>query len=325
MRRLAPIALVLALSVRAFAQDATTEARTLFNHGAELVASAQWAEALASFEQSAVKRPHPITTYNIAACERALGRYTLARAHFEQAVAAGVAENGALPASLEADAKSYASQIDQILVHASVVLDPADARIAVDGRPIDFPSPDKGIAGVLPSGLGKAAPSPRFDLTLDPGVHLFTIAREGFADVVVNRTFAPHARVDLKLELDRLPAVVHVASNVAGAIVTVGGADVGPAPVDVTRPAGSYRVVVKKPGYDTYEALIRVKPGEEANLRAPLVLEKIPITKRWWFWTIIGGAVIGVGTAAFFIAEAAAPRARPALLGGGLGWTIKLP
>lgn len=325
MKRLFSFAVVMALSAPALAQDATSEARALFNHGTELVGSAQWAEALASFEQSAAKRPHPITTYNIAACERALGRYTLARAHFGQAVAEGVAQNGALPASLEADAKSYASQIDQILVHASVVVDPPDARIAVDGRPIDFPSPQAGIAGVLPSGPGKAAPAPRFDLTLDPGVHLLTIAREGFADVVVNRTFTPHARVDLKLELDRLPAVVHVASNVPGAIVTVGGADVGPVPVDVTRPAGSYRVIVKKPGYDAYEALIRVKPGEEANLRAPLMLEKIPITKRWWFWTIIGGVVIGAGTGAYFIARAASPPTRPPLDGGGLGWTIKLP
>src|SRR6187402_143183 len=55
------------------------KARELFVRGTTLVQSAQWAEALDAFEQSAALRPHPITTYNIGACERALGRYTVAR------------------------------------------------------------------------------------------------------------------------------------------------------------------------------------------------------------------------------------------------------
>jgi hypothetical protein len=332
MKRLASTLLVFALALGAspaLAQDANVvEARALFTHGTELVANAQWAEALASFEQSAAKRPHPITTYNVAACERALGRYTLARAHFARAVTEGEAQPGALPASLESDAKSYAAQIDDILVHASVHVDPPDARIAVDGRPIEFTTTGgttTGVAGVLAAGAGTAPPASRFDLVLDPGAHVLTLARTGFADVVVNRTFAPKARVDLKLELDRLPAVIHVASNVTGAIVTVGDSDVGPVPVDVTRPAGSYRVVVKKGGFDTYEAQISVKPGEEANLRAPLVLEKTPLTKRWWFWTIIGVAVAGAATATYFIAAGQQQPVRPPENGGGLGWIVKLP
>ena len=61
----------------------------------------------------------------------------------------------------------------------------------------------------------------------------------------------------------------------------VGGADVGTAPVDVSRHAGSYKLVLRKPGFDPYESDVTVKPGEEANLRANLKEEKIPITKPY--------------------------------------------
>src|SRR5262249_17788345 len=46
--------------------DASIEkARQLFTEGTEHVQKAEWAVALASFEQSAALKPHAITTYNI--------------------------------------------------------------------------------------------------------------------------------------------------------------------------------------------------------------------------------------------------------------------
>src|SRR5258706_9800914 len=74
----------------AFAQETTTpasaageqsdpeRARQLYKDGLELVRNAQWAEALAAFEASHELRPHPLTLYNIGACQRALGRYSRA-------------------------------------------------------------------------------------------------------------------------------------------------------------------------------------------------------------------------------------------------------
>src|SRR6187549_2520748 len=55
------------------------EAQALYERGVVQVVKAQWAEALASFEGSAKLRPHPTTTFNVGACERALGRYARAR------------------------------------------------------------------------------------------------------------------------------------------------------------------------------------------------------------------------------------------------------
>jgi hypothetical protein len=304
MRRVLLVLVGVLLCAAAHAQeDDVSQARALFTHGAELVQSAQWSEALASFEQSAAKRPHPITTYNIAQCERALGRYKAAREHFARSLADGET-SGLLPASLAADAHRYAGQLEQVLVHAKFSVTPVDAHVAIDGH---------------------AFAPPLNDVILDPGNHVITLSHEGYADGVISRTFAPGAHADVTLDLDRLPAHLHVSSNEVGAIVTVSGYDVGAVPVDVSRPAGTYRVVVKKQGFDPYEAQIHVNAGQDANLRAPLAHERVAITKRWWFWTIAAALVTGAAVTTYFLARTPPTPVRPPPDGGGLGWVIKLP
>ena len=302
--------IVLAASAPAFADEAkpsasetpdVTKARDEFVAGAELVKKAQWAEALAAFERSAKLRPHAVTTYDIGACLRAMGQYTRARETFVRALAENDKSGGAeLSESLVADSKGYIAEIDRLLATATVHLAPANAAIAVDGRPLEVvagATTPTLVAGTLPPGAGTPPPVASFTLVLDPGAHVVTLSRKGFADAIVNRTFLPGSTTDLKLELDRLPATMHITSNQPGAVVTVNGSDVGVAPVDVSRPAGSYRLVVKKDHFVTYESQVQVQAGEEANLEAKLFAESTSLTQRWWFWTAAGvvaeGAVRG--------------------------------
>jgi hypothetical protein len=303
------------------------EARQKFKDGAELVQKAQWAEALAAFEQSVKLRPHAITTYNIGVCERALGRYTRARATLGRALAENgqAAAGGAqqLPDSLAAEAHGYVDEIERVLAHVRVHVDPPDAAIAIDGRPLEVAgtAPPVLLAGTLPAGVGSAPPQAAFELVIDPGTHVITLSRKGFADVVVNRTLPPGDHSALELSLDRLPATLHVASNTDGAVVTVNGLDVGVAPVAVQRPGGSYHVAVKKAGHVTYETQVTVRPGEDASLRAQLVVQKTPVYKRWWFWSAAGAVVVGAILGGYFGAQAAQT---PKVDGGGLGWAIQL-
>jgi hypothetical protein len=294
--------LLLALfAARAFAdEDAVTQARARFREGADLVQKAQWAEALAAFEQSARLRPHPITQYNIGACERALGRYTRARA----TLAAAVADTtGQLPESLQTEARGWLDEIDRLLAHARLRIEPADATVALDGHALD------------------ASPEGRWELALDPGAHVLTVSRQGWKDVVVNKSYAPGATEELTLALDRLPAKLHVAANIAGAAVELDGLDVGVAPVELSRPAGSYRVVVRKPGWQPYQAQVALRAGEAADLRAALEPHKTPIYKRWWFWTAAGVVVAAAILGGYFGAVASQPQK---VDGGGLGWSVNL-
>jgi hypothetical protein len=329
--------IVLAASAPSFADEAkpsaaetpdVTKARDEFVAGAELVKKAQWAEALAAFERSAKLRPHAVTTYDIGACLRAMGQYTRARETFVRALAEND-KSGAtqLSESLVADSKGYIAEIDRLLATATVHLTPANAAIAVDGRPLEVvagATTPTLVAGTLPPGAGTSPPVASFTLVLDPGAHVVTLSRKGFADAIVNRTFSPGSTTDLKLELDRLPATMHITSNQPGAVVTVNGSDVGVAPVDVSRPAGSYRLVVTKDHFVTYESQVQVRAGEEANLEAKLFAESTSLTQRWWFWTAAGIVVAGAAVGTYFATRTSPTAERPALDGGGLGWTLKV-
>jgi hypothetical protein len=306
----------------AHAQE-TERARAEFLAGAELVTQARWAEALAAFERSAKLRPHAVTTFDIGFCQRALGHYTRARRTFQEALRRNEQSPGELSDSLLEETRGYLSEIEGLLVRVGTTLTPATAALAVDGRPL-LAEPGvqaQLVAGVRPPGPGEQVPQ-SFVLVLDPGPHVLTLRRKGFADAVVNRTFAPGTRTTLKLALDSLPASLEITAAEVGATVTVAGTDVGVAPLTLSRPAGSYRVLVRKPGFVPYESQVTLQPGESTRLRATLPVEPKALYERWWFWTaagaVVGGAVLGTYLATRPDAE------RPPPNGGGLGWVVEV-
>src|SRR6185436_21094154 len=92
--------------------------------------------------------------------------------------------------------------IDRLLAHVKLAVSPATARVTVDGAPPD----------------GR-------DLVLDPGAHVFVAQLAGYADVVRRETLAPGATIELRFDLDSLPAALRIASTQPRAQVTVDSAD----------------------------------------------------------------------------------------------------
>jgi hypothetical protein len=324
MRSQAVLSLVLlivgAAGARADEDPSVTRARQRFVEGAALVRKAQWAEALAAFEESAQKRPHPVTTFNIAACERALGRYTRARRLFELARRE---PQGELPPSLQEEARGLIAEIDHNLVQLEVTVDPPNASLLVDGRPAEVKpdAPGIAVAGTLDPGPGAVVLGGRFTLELDPGQHVITLAQKGYANLLLNRSFAAGSRGMLPLTLARLPARLHVSSNRSSSLVTVDGQEAGRAPIEVELPAGGHKVMVRSSGAQAYRAQVTLTSGEETRLHAQLEVEKIPLYKRWWFWTAAGALLTGAAVGAYYGARASEP---PQLDGGGLQWTAKV-
>lgn len=305
------------------------QARALFLEGLSEVRKAHWGEALAAFERSQALRAHPLTTYNIGACERALGRYTRARRALGRALAGTGADE--LPPSVVTDARAFLEEIEQLLVRLTITVEPTASRIAVDGRPLEpelAPPPGAKaslVAGTLSPGRGNSAPSGAFVLLADPGVHVITLSRAGYGDIVVNKSYRPGQVAAERWVLSELPATIRISSNEARALVAVNGKDVGVAPIDVLRPAGLYRVEVTKPGFVPYAADVRVKAGQESALRSTLVPEKQSLLGKWWFWTAAAALAGGVATATYFAARSEPEPRRPPLDGGSLDWTARLP
>lgn len=303
------------------------EANRQFASGAELVKAAKWSEALAAFERSLAVLPHPVTLFNIGACERALGSYARARRTLVRARELdSAATNGTLSESARRDVDAFLSEIAAILILVDVNLEPAEATIAVDGRPLELTQP--GPIATLTAGLdapgpGRPPPGSRFRLEVDPGAHVIVLSRPGFQDIVRRETFTKGEGGTLDLVLARLDGAIEVRAARSGAAVSVDGVDVGAAPVVVRRPAGSYHVEVRKVGFVPFATDAVLAAGGHVDLSAPLVAETTPITRTWWFWTVAGG-VVALATATTYFATRPDPE-RPAANGGGLGWVLRAP
>ncbi|MBE7482357.1 MAG: hypothetical protein HS104_20550 [Polyangiaceae bacterium] len=185
------------------------QARDAFRLGAGLAEAGQWKDALAAFQRSAKLRPHATTTYNLAFCERALGRYTRARKllllALEQSRAAPTPE---LTPSLETQAKAYLSEAEQKLARVSLSLDDRALAVSVDGRPLELdrtaPRPVL-VAGVREPGPGEALPATEVELVIDPGAHVFVITKAD-ASRVLNLQVEPGATDRIELCLGPKPA-----------------------------------------------------------------------------------------------------------------------
>jgi hypothetical protein len=307
--------------------DPREEARELFATGADLVKAAKWSEALSAFERSFALVPHPVTLFNIGACERALGSNARARRTLTRTLALDrEGSSGALPESARSDVAAFLAEIAAILVTVDVHLDPPSATIAVDGRPLEQTAAGAVptlTAGLAAPGPGQAPPSADFRLELDPGAHVLVLSRPGFEDVVRRETFAKGRAASLDLVLARLDGALEVRADRAGSAVAVDGVDVGAAPITVRRPAGRYHVAVRKAGYVTFETDAVLEPGGRIDLSAPLAPEKTPLTRTWWFWTV-AGSVVALATVSTYFLTRPDPQ-RPTANGGGLGWVLRTP
>jgi hypothetical protein len=298
--------------------DAETQrARELFSTGAAFAKRMQWAEALSAFQEVARLHPHPVVTLNVGICERALGRYTRARATFARVLEAS-RSNEVAPSIVE-EVLNYQRELDRLLVHVSFTLSPQPGiHLVVDGRPLTATDRGVFVAGLATEENDDRVQEGTFELVIDPGAHIFHAAREGYTDVVLNRSFPPAFRGDLRVELERLPARVHVDSTVSPALVVVNGTVVGDTPVDVTWPAGSYQLEVRKPGFAPYQSTVLLEAGGHTDLTARLLPASRPITSQWWFWA---GAVAIVATGALVTYAATRPTPDPPPYnGGGAGW-----
>jgi hypothetical protein len=286
--------------------DATDRAHEAFERGVRLFRDEQWAAALAAFREAAAAREHPRVEYNIAYCEQALGHYAAAVAALQVALA----DQSDLDAGVQPAAIALLAVCEHAVVHLSVTLDPPSAALAVDGLPLIDDGPDALRVAVEQPGPSSPVGRSTFALVLDPGRHVFHASRSGHADVDIERTYAPGARETVDLRLDLLPATVSIRSDPSAASVFVGGRMQGFAPIEIERPAGTYRIEVAADRYDKYASTVALQPGQRLALTAKLNPERDSVLKAWWFWTGLAAALAG-GVVATYELTRPAPQPPP--------------
>ena len=297
-------------------------AREEFRAGGRLVEQSEWAAALAAFERSLALRNHPLTVFNIGVCQRFLGRYTLA-AHTLRLALSPHEGSAELPDLFRDQAKAYVDEIDRKLARITVTVSQPDATIAFDGRPLATTPSDEVVAGIAPPGEGKRVPAKRFVVVADPGSHVLTFQLEGHDTLEVRRDLKPGTAEELSMSLTEQNAELQIDADRPQCVVRVDDVDVGLTPVSVTRPPGRHSITVTKGGFVTYGSAVTLRPGQRTRLAAELPLERIPLTKRWWFWTA-AAAVVATGAIVTYAATRPTPEPPP-YESGSTGWVVPLP
>ena len=180
------------------------EARALFRRGVALAQTSSWEDARSAFERSNQLRPHPVTLYNVAFCEQALGHYTLAARDFASALEGDDSPGlSHLPPELETMARRDLQKIQGELSTVIVVVRDRNDRLLVDGRPLAPAGEHEGrpilLAGTREPGPPERVSASTIQVRLDPGFHVFRIFHEDAAPRDVARTLRPAETTRLEL------------------------------------------------------------------------------------------------------------------------------
>jgi len=193
----------------------TSEAREAFKLGAELAREARWDEARVMFSRSNALKPHPVTIYNLAFCDRAMGRPARALELFQRALDVDHAGPDHLADELIGVTRRYLAEASARVVQVRWSgVEPSELR--VDGRPLEAFVSDGQMFYVLAESPDPPAATRNeaAALLLDPGTHVFVARRPGSADVVETRAVAAgeQLRINFKFEA---PPVPHRAARAA--------------------------------------------------------------------------------------------------------------
>jgi hypothetical protein len=255
-------------------------ARDAFDRAGALFASGRYAEARSEFERAYELGGDARVLYNVAVCEKELGRYARAVGRLRQSLAAG----GALP-------REYLERVRAALD----LLAPYVGRLAVEtSEPGATVYVDGAEAGVSP------LPAP---LEVDVGRHAVAARREGF-DEASQSVDVPREGGSVRLTLvrpapeapPRAPAkgVLHVVSDDPRGVIYIDERPRGVGEHAARLEPGPHRVRVVGGAGELYRAEVLVREGETRTV-------SIQVPRRGevptWVWVAGGVALAGAGTA----------------------------
>ena len=213
----------------------------------------QFDGARTSFNAAYDASKNPRVLFNVAVCEKNLGRYERAIEFFKKELADG---KGQLDAAEEADVKAQIAGLEQFVAQLTVDVNEAGADIYVDENKI----------GQSP------LPGP---VSVQLGERHVRVTKAGFADAreTIELKGGSSGRVQMKLVPTVLTSLVSVSVvGPANAIVKVDGKEVGPAPYrgQVGVSAEPHQFSAEAPGYVPATQSAVVKSGEALNLTLQL-------------------------------------------------------
>lgn len=229
------------------------QARRYFLHSVELMAQGRAAEAAAELERARALRVTPAVLFNLGLAYHQLDR---PRPALEALRAFVAAAQGApsVGADQTVQARRMIEELERRVAVLGLQLDPADARVAVDGVDVS---------------------DPRLPIDLDAGRRTVRVSAPGRATVERAVELQAGTRTVLVLALPDASraGVLDVRSEVPGAAVTVDGVVVGSCPMRESLEPGRHRIEVSAPGHTRWREEVSISAGATVELRPVLEAE----------------------------------------------------
>ena len=260
-RLLAMVVTIVVVSRVALADEAA--ARVHFRKGVELYDRKQYAPALESFRAAYREKPSAGIKQNIGLCLKGLGQPIEAATAFDEALDEGGA--GTAEGTLKPEVRA---SMEQELVTLSKVVATVRLKVisAADKQPVDN-------VVVTVDGRALSPAALRRPVRLEPGIHVFTAHAEGLADPPEKKlSILAGSPVDATFELGVPKGVLTIRPNVPEAIIQIDGAEVGRGTWSGKLSAGTHRVTVNAPDYQTTTADVVVSSG--ASVEYPMTLQR---------------------------------------------------
>jgi hypothetical protein len=237
------------VSTPASAQDARADAEEHFLRGLRLYEEGHDVAALAEFEAAYRAAPAWQVLYNIARVHERLGHAVEAADTYARVLTEGGASiEPAQRASIEAALREQRARIARVVIVTNV----ERAAIVVDGTEV--------------------ATAPLADpLRVSAGEHVIEARAQGHLPARRTLRLAGGATETLRLELEREASALgslRVRVPVPDVAIVIDGREVGRSPLRETAPVlpGEHVVEGRRRGYLVARDLVRVEPGQEAEL-----------------------------------------------------------
>ncbi|MCC6521426.1 MAG: PEGA domain-containing protein [Polyangiaceae bacterium] len=272
---------VVALPAVAAGQD-LAEAERLFRQGVELANDERWGEAAEYFRRARAISERPSVVCNLAFALYHLGQATEATEALDRCVELGRADPGwgAEHAADLAMARRYRAELSPAVGHLRLTLEPASARVFIDGEVIE--------------GTGTTR-----TIDVDPGRHRLMVSAEGFETYHETFSVLSGASAEHSVHLVALPErpSVLVVESIEGARIFLDGEEAGTSRIEEELPAGDRRIRVEAEGRDPFERTVTLGPGERVLIDASFGTRGSNLAEEPALWIGIGSGLLLVGGA----------------------------
>ena len=232
------------------AAAATAEARRHFKLGIKLYQDTNYAGALAEFEAAYAAKPGAGSLQNVALSQKALFRYREAASTLTQLLATHASE---LSAGEQTAVRDAITELNGLVGSIVVTVDPADAKVTLDGRPV---SPSEMHAGI----------------DLNVGEHSLVADLPGYARLArVISVPSGQRQLPVELKLKATDGFLNIVADEPRAAIAVDGVTLafhewhgG------VKPDTDHLIQVFRDGYESYESTVNVALGKTLEVRAKL-------------------------------------------------------